>query len=119
MNTPALDASVLESLRQLNQQGQPDIVREVLTVFLDDAPKRLAAIDQAVRSRNGQDIQRAAHSFKGAAGSIGASALQERCRELEDTGKAGALDGAAALKQQIHEEYERARFEIAEILATG
>jgi two-component system sensor histidine kinase/response regulator len=116
---PALDAAVLESLRQLNQAGQPDIVREVLTVFLADAPIRVAAIDDAIRAGEGQSLQRAAHALKGASGSIGAVALQTCCRELEEIGKAGALDGAPELGRRIQEEFARVRAEIGEILATG
>ena len=119
MNAPALDAAVLESLRQLNQEGQPDVVREVLTVFLDDGPTRLRAIDDAIRSRDGRAVQHAAHALKGAAGSIGATALQARCRELEEMGKAAALDHALDLGRRVHEEFERARKEIQEILLSG
>lgn len=119
MNAAALDASVLESLRQLNQDGQPDVVREVLSVFLDDGPTRLRAIDDTIKSRDAQAIQRAAHALKGAAGSIGATALQARCRELEDAARTAALDGAADLSRRIHEEFERARQEIQGILLSG
>lgn len=119
MTAPALDPGVLEGLRQLNQPGQPDIVREVLTVFLSDAPERLDAIDTAIGAGDPQALQRAAHALKGAAGSVGAITLQARCRELEDTAKAGALDGAAALGRAIADEWTRVRTEIREILATG
>ena len=119
MTPPALDAAVLDRLRQLNQAGEPDIVREVLTVFLADAPVRLAAIDDAIRGGEGQTLQRAAHALKGAAGSIGAHALQAYCRELEEIGKAGTLDRAPDLGRRIHEEFARVRAEIGEILATG
>lgn len=110
---------MLESLRQLNQAGQPDIVREVLTMFLADAPVRLAAIDDAIGKSDGPALQRAAHALKGAAGSIGAVGMQTGCRELEERGKAGRLDGAAALGRQLHDEFDRVRAEIDEILATG
>ena len=63
--------------------------------------------------------QRAAHALKGGAGSIGANALQACCRDLEEIGKAGALDGAPELGRRIHEEFARVRAEIVEILATG
>jgi HPt (histidine-containing phosphotransfer) domain-containing protein len=116
---PVLDPAVLEGLRQLNQPGQPDIVREVLTVFLADAPGRLSAIDDAIRVSDAPALQRAAHALKGAAGSIGAATLQAGCRELEDAAKSERLDGAAALARGIHDEWERVRGEIAEILATG
>jgi HPt (histidine-containing phosphotransfer) domain-containing protein len=116
---PALDAAVLESLRQLNQPGQPDIVREVLTVFLADAPGRVAAIEQAIRASDAPAIQRAAHALKGASGSIGAMTLQAHCRELEDSAKAARLERTPELGRGIHEEWARVRAEIAEILATG
>jgi HPt (histidine-containing phosphotransfer) domain-containing protein len=119
VNAPALDANVLESLRQLNQDGQPDVVQEVLTVFLADAEARLAAIDDAIKSGDGTAVHRAAHAFKGAAGNIGATILTEKCRELEEAGRAGTLDGAAELGRRIHDEFARVRVEIAEILATG
>jgi HPt (histidine-containing phosphotransfer) domain-containing protein len=116
---PALDAAVLETLRQLNQPGQPDIIREVLTMFLADAPERLGAIDQAMQSGNTEALQRAAHALKGGAGSIGALALQACCRELEEAAKAGTLSGAAELGRAIHDEWARVRAEIGEILAAG
>jgi two-component system sensor histidine kinase/response regulator len=115
----ALDAAVLESLRQLNQAGQPDIVREVLTVFLADAPVRLAAIDGAIGSGDAPALQRAAHALKGAAGSIGAVGLQTCCHDLEELGRAGGLDGASGLGRRIHDEFGRVRDEINEMLATG
>lgn len=119
MTPPALDAAVLESLRQLNQPGEPDIVREVLTVFLSDAPGRVKAIEEAIRASDLPAIQRAAHALKGASGSIGAMTLQARCRELEDAAKATKLEHASELGRGIHEEWGRVRAEIAEILATG
>jgi two-component system, sensor histidine kinase and response regulator len=116
---PALDPAVLEGLRQLNQPGQPDLVREVLAVFLSDAPGRLDAIDNAIRASDPQAIQRAAHALKGAAASIGAMPLQARCRELEELGKSARLDSTAELGGAIRDEWARVRAEIAEILATG
>jgi HPt (histidine-containing phosphotransfer) domain-containing protein len=119
VNAPALDPGVLESLRQLNQEGQPDVVHEVLTVFLSDAPLRVAAIEEAVRSGDATWVHRAAHAFKGAAGNIGATILHNHCRELDEVAKSGTLARAPELARQIREEFNRVRVEIAGILAAG
>jgi len=73
---PALDPRVIDSLRQLTQDGEPDVLAEVLGLFLADAPARLAAIAAAAQAGDGPALHRSAHALKGAAGTIGASALQ-------------------------------------------
>jgi HPt (histidine-containing phosphotransfer) domain-containing protein len=116
VTTPALDPDVINSLRQLNHEGEPDVVREVLTLFVDDAPTRMTAIAEAAERRDGPALQRAAHSLKGAAGNIGASALQACCRDLEAAGRSGAFDQAPALLETMRREFERIRLEIARLL---
>jgi HPt (histidine-containing phosphotransfer) domain-containing protein len=112
----ALDAAVLDALRQLNQEGQPDIVREVLTVFLADAPRRLAAIREALERRDTAALRREAHTLKGAAAHIGAVTFEGRCRQLEEMGIAASLDGAPEVVRQIHTEFDRVSAEIRGLL---
>jgi HPt (histidine-containing phosphotransfer) domain-containing protein len=113
--TPALDPEVIETLRQLNH-GQPDFLGEVLTLFLQDAPVRVAAIADALERRSGAELQRAAHAFKGASANIGARQLQDCCRELETAGRNGAFDEAAVLAERVRNELERVRLEITRLL---
>jgi HPt (histidine-containing phosphotransfer) domain-containing protein len=108
----ALDAAVIESLRLLNEPGQPDVVHEVLGVFMNDAPARIAAIVAAVDAHDAVALQRAAHTMKGASGAIGAFALQRACRALEEMGKQASFDSAADAVQTLHREYARVKDEI-------
>jgi HPt (histidine-containing phosphotransfer) domain-containing protein len=117
VTTPALDRNVLESLRQLTRPGEPDVLREVLVTFLADAPGRVAAITNAIQCQDAHALLRAAHTFKGAAASIGAAGVQSRCLELESAARKGDVDqGAAALLSALCEEFERVRSEIARLL---
>jgi HPt (histidine-containing phosphotransfer) domain-containing protein len=117
VTTPALDFAVLESLRQLTRPGEPDVLREVLATFLADAPGRIAAITNAIQCQDAHALLRAAHTFKGAAASIGAAGVQGRCRELETSARTGDVDQAAtALLSALDEELERVRSEIARLL---
>lgn len=112
---PVLDQVTLDRLRELNEPGEPDIVVEVLTLFLEDAPARVAAVVAAQASGDARGLERAAHGLKGAAGNIGALRLQALCHRLEDLGRLGvAADPTVVLS--LHEEFETLRQEITRLL---
>lgn len=113
---PAIDPAVLETLRQLNEVGQPDVVEEVLGLFTHEAPKRLDAIAAAISGGDARALQRAAHTLKGAAGTIGAAALSTLCRGLEEMGRQQTLDEAAATLAAVRVEFYRVRAEIDQLL---
>ena len=116
MTDPVLDPHVIDGLRQLNQPGEPDVVREVLMLFIHDAPQRIEAVTNAARSGQAESLQRAAHALKGAAATIGATGLQRICRELEDLGKRESTNGVGAALQALYVEYERVREAIEQLL---
>lgn len=112
MNGGALEPSVLDALRELNQPGEPDVVAEVLGLFRAGSAPRLAAVRAALEQRDAAALQRAAHDLKGASGTIGAYRLQRCCRHLEDAARAGRLEDAAALADALHHEHGRVAAEI-------
>ena len=86
-----LDPAVVESLRQLTPPGEPDVLVEILTVFLADVPQRIDQLKNAWRDGKAAEVQRAAHSLKGSSGNIGADALYEVCKQIDERSKAGDL----------------------------
>jgi HPt (histidine-containing phosphotransfer) domain-containing protein len=114
--SPAIDPAVLATLRQLNEDGQPDVVKEVLGLFLIDAPARLQAIVAAVANGDARGLQRAAHTLKGASGTIGALALQRVCRGLEEMARQDALADARSALEEMHREFGRVKDEIDQLL---
>jgi HPt (histidine-containing phosphotransfer) domain-containing protein len=116
VNAPALDGTVLDRLRQLTPPGGPDVLVEILTVFRDDAPRRVETLRAALDGRDADGAHRAAHSLKGSAGNIGAGPMQAICRAIEDRARAGDLAGAAALVGDLEREFARVRAEIETLL---
>jgi HPt (histidine-containing phosphotransfer) domain-containing protein len=108
MSEPALDRSVIDVLRQLTPPGEPDVLVEILTLFLQDVPTRIAALQNAVGSGDADGVHRAAHSLKGSAGNVGAKGLQEACRVVEEMGRTKNLDGASDGVAHIVREFQRA-----------
>lgn len=76
--------------------GDTDLLRDVIQVFLEDCPQRLAAIKAAVDARDGECIRTASHALRGAAGTLSAMAVAEAAHILERLGAEGRLDPAEA-----------------------
>ncbi len=74
--------------------GDEGLVREILEGFLEDVPKRLAALKEVLGRSDLPLARREAHTIKGAAGQIGAMDLSSRASDLEHAAAAG--DGTAA-----------------------
>ena len=89
LDQPTL-AALLDSLG-----GDSDFLKELVDAYLDSTPGLLAAMRQAVAAGDAAGLQRAAHTLKTGSANMGALELAARCKELEEIGRSGALDGAA------------------------
>ena len=113
----AIDASALAGLRDLQQPGEPDLVHEVIVLFLDSAAPRLAALHQAVARGDARTLEQEAHTLKGSAATLGARRLAAICEELQARGRAGDMPGASALLPQLDAEFARVRTALSAELA--
>ena len=100
-----LDQLALASLRELQDEGDPDIVAEVGSLFLKHSPDKVEAILQAVEKNDAKGLQLAAHSLKSSSAYIGAMHLSALAKELEMTGRCGILEGAKEAAQKLQEEF--------------
>lgn len=112
----ALDPTVIDNLRQLTPPGEPDVLSQVLRIFLDETPKKVRALLEALDAGDAAQVARLAHSLKGSTGNIGASALLDVCRRIEDRAKAGDLARVSPLGLELTAELRRAEHEIAQLL---
>jgi HPt (histidine-containing phosphotransfer) domain-containing protein len=121
MDTPQpesvpVDPEVLEMLASLQEPGEPDLLVELVTLFLRDTPERLKDLD--VRPLDANHVARVAHAVKGSAGNLGAMVLQECASALE---KAAQHDESSArlarLADAVSAEYERVERHLERVLA--
>jgi two-component system, sensor histidine kinase and response regulator len=75
--------------------GDRALMAEVIVIFLEDCPARLAAVDAAVSRRGAEDLRKAAHALKGSAGNLSANGLFEAAAALEQIGAQSRMDEAA------------------------
>ena len=86
---PALDMEALLD----RFDGDRALRVEIATIFLEDYPNRLAAVQAAVEQRDPAALRAAAHSLKGSAGNFGAELAVEAALRLELMGHSGDLTG--------------------------
>jgi two-component system sensor histidine kinase/response regulator len=80
---PVLDRA--EGLRRVG--GDEKLYREMAELFLADAPRLTQLISAAIAGRSPKGLRLAAHSLKGSASQVGATAAVERAWLLEKMGK--------------------------------
>ena len=105
----SVDQAVLDRLRELNEDGEPDIVTELIDLFLRDTPPRLAALKDAIQEGDAQALSQTAHTLKGSSSNMGATRLAALNAELQSKASDGALKDASRLLAQLDNEFERVR----------
>jgi HPt (histidine-containing phosphotransfer) domain-containing protein len=113
---PVLDPTVLESLRQLTPPGEPDVLKELLTLFLEDVPGRIEKLRAAWQAGDAVGVQRSAHSIKGSAGNIGATELYGVCSRIDAQGRSGDLAPLGPMVESLDAEFAKVTAEIQELI---
>ncbi len=86
--------------------GDEELADGVLSIFLEDAPKQIAGLKEALEKGDAPVLHRRAHTIKGAAANVSALMLQEVALRMERLGEEGDLEGAAALLPALEEALE-------------
>ena len=87
-------------------EGDNRILHEIVELFLEGLPNMLAAISGASLLRDGPNLERAAHSLKGSAGSLGAHRTRVAAERLEIIGREADFDAAQAATADLLRETE-------------
>jgi len=104
---PPLDQATLANLRELGGDEDPEFLDSIIEQFLQDAPHHIEAIEHAMAQGNPDMLMKAAHSFKGGCGNMGAQPLAALCVILEEMGRHGTVAGSDAVFSKIQNEWNR------------
>ncbi len=72
--------------------GDAELLSDAAQILIEELPRHLDAIKQALDTHDAGALQRAAHSLKGAASNFEASAVVDAARRLEMMGRSGELE---------------------------
>jgi HPt (histidine-containing phosphotransfer) domain-containing protein len=91
MSSSVPESSLDRQLALSRVGGDLDLLREIAGLFLDECPRALLEIHQAVAGADASKLENAAHSLKGSVANFGASAAVAAAFRLEQMGRAQQL----------------------------
>jgi signal transduction histidine kinase/CheY-like chemotaxis protein/HPt (histidine-containing phosphotransfer) domain-containing protein len=77
-------------------QGDEQLLKELVTIALDETPSLLAEMQSAIDRRDAATLQRAAHTLKSQFGMFGAAVAEHLAYHIENTARDGRVDVAQA-----------------------
>ncbi|TAJ25951.1 MAG: response regulator [Nitrospirae bacterium] len=108
LNAP-VDPKTLAALRELVGEEDPHFVESLIGQFLQEAPRRLATLREAIGRGHAKDVEEAAHGLKGICGNLGVCRMAGLAADLQALAESGNLARSSTLLSQLQEEFDRAR----------
>jgi HPt (histidine-containing phosphotransfer) domain-containing protein len=99
--------------------GDVGLLRRLICLFLDDCPKRLQEIRDAVRRGDNAALMQVAHSLKGAVGMFGARIGVEALGRLEAMGRDGDVAHAGQMFATMETALARLTPALAQFMKEG
>ena len=100
-----IDLSYLENIRVLQEKSGVNLIETVLTIYLNDSPRIITNLHEAVAAADPDSLKRHAHFFKSSNATIGATKLAELCAKMESLGREGHVTGAETLLVGAEQEF--------------
>jgi HPt (histidine-containing phosphotransfer) domain-containing protein len=104
MPESVIDMSIFNGLKEV---GDADFIKELIDTFLDDAPRMLKELRQALAGNNVELFRRTAHSLKSNANTFGALVLAGLAKDLELIGRDNQLNAVGDKLEKLTAEYAK------------
>lgn len=103
---PILDPRPLRELLDLG--GSPELVHELIALFEEDVPLRLAALKAALEAADATQAMMEAHQLKGALSNMGLVRFAELASRIEAQARDGQMDRAPGMAEGFSVAYDEA-----------
>ncbi|MEC4717671.1 response regulator [Noviherbaspirillum sp. CPCC 100848] len=113
-----IDRQRIDQLLELQDDDNPTIVADIIQLFINDSPRHLDAIANALAENDAKKVQATCHRFLSSIENLGAIRMRAPCMELERMGKEGTLDGSSGLLAELKKEFAVARRQLEGLLAS-
>ncbi len=113
-----LDSQAIDNLRSLGEEGDDSFVKEIVTIYLEDIPLRLASLKTARAADDRSLYVRSAHTIKGSSANVGAAEVQALSAKLEQRAKVENLADLDDALVELESACVRAQDALRKILET-
>jgi HPt (histidine-containing phosphotransfer) domain-containing protein len=113
----AVDLSWMLKLREMQGEDEPDIISNLLQLFIAETPNRMNALRRAMTRMDAEGVIAEAHSLNGSCASIGAQRMSSLCAGLERMAHYQLkVEDCSTLTRRIEEEFARVRKELEPLI---
>jgi two-component system, sensor histidine kinase and response regulator len=84
--------------------GDTELALQLCAIFVDECPRMLQRLRDALASGSADDVRRAAHALKGSVSNFIDGGPTATAFELENIGRGGQLEGAALVLERLERE---------------
>ena len=102
----AVDFSVLKDLDDGPIEGEPDLITELIDLYLGEVPHLIDSIRKGLEQNDWKSARRAAHTLRGSSGNMGVLQLSNLADKLERLQETEA-DVARGLCESLEREFVR------------
>ena len=96
-----VDVEALGELKDI-MEDEFDIL---IDTFISDSEAKIATLADVIAAADAEELRKVDHSLKGSSSNVCAAQFSEFARQLEFMGKEGTTDGAAAVYENLKEEF--------------
>ncbi|MBW8781466.1 MAG: Hpt domain-containing protein [Verrucomicrobia bacterium] len=104
-----IDPEAIANLRALSPDDGDVFLREIVGIFIEDTPARIAELHASRASGNVLVFTRAAHSIKGSSSNVGAVELRAVAEKLEHGARVHGLEGVEDHVAELEAAFIRAK----------
>jgi HPt (histidine-containing phosphotransfer) domain-containing protein len=101
MSDEIIDRAILQGLRDIAGDQADELLQELIQNYLEDAPQFLHQIKEAIGQRDATQLEESAHALRSISLNLGAAKFAKICQSLEFMGRAGHMDDANHLLNQL------------------
>ena len=112
----AINMGVVEELLSLSDQGDPELLVDLIQMYLEDGPHKLEEITEGLATLDYDRVEKAAHSLKGSAGNLGAVLVQNDCETLQVASREHELDTIRSSVGELQSHYRDAEMALQDLL---
>ncbi len=103
----SIDAQVIQKFKQMVGENAEAILVEIIDCYLEDAPKYLENIANAISQNNQSELRQASHTLKSSSATLGATNLAAICQELETLSRTSHTKDGLDKLPQLQAEYKQ------------
>lgn len=104
-----VDLSLLLGFAEVQCKDEPDLIVELIDLYLADFPQQLSAMKNSVSNADENSLKRAAHTLKGSSANLGVNGVAALCEKMQETVSSESFQQTNELIDRLEKTFTRVR----------